>query len=89
MNRTETPSLAGTSNPDDLELLNAIKSTPTGQPLVCPCCNQMLPFQSLKWLEELPTLVSRHDGMGLEPDLVCMRLIERWGIYNWLSRLED
>ncbi len=88
MNRTEKPGLAGTRNPDDFELLNAIQSTPDGQSWECPCCHQELPFQSLEWLEELSTLVSRHDGMGLETDVAGKNFIELWGIHNWLSRLE-
>lgn len=39
------------------------------------------------WLAELPTLVGRHLGYGIGPDLGALTTVELWGLYCFLKRL--
>jgi hypothetical protein len=39
------------------------------------------------WLVELPTLLSRHSGMGIGSDVVHMSAPELHGLYQFLTRL--
>lgn len=44
---------------------------------------------SMAWLDELAILVDRFEGLGITQDLASMDLVERWGLYLWLSRKGD
>jgi len=52
----------------------------------CPQCgyiNHANLFE-LGWMEELPILLTKHSGLGVDPDIAGMSIIELWGIYQYL-----
>ena len=88
MNAKESPALAATRKPGDVELLHALKHTPEGKEWECPCCGRVLPFQTFDWLNALAVLLSRYAGeLGISPDMAGLTLIELWGVYQWLNRI--
>lgn len=40
------------------------------------------------WRRRLQTLVARHSGLGIEPDLPCMTQQDAWGLFRRLSGLD-
>ena len=89
MKTKKNPALVAASRPGDKELLDAIQNTPDGEEWKCPCCGRALPFQSFAWFENLPVLLARYgSAYGITPDIASLAILELWGCYQWLSRLE-
>jgi hypothetical protein len=86
MSNKEKPGLAATSTPVNIEILHNLKNTPKGEPWKCPCCSQLLPFQSLAWFDKLPALVARYgEEMGISHDISGFTFIELYGVYLFLN----
>lgn len=42
-----------------------------------------------QWILRLQELALRHAYLGLPPDLPALTLIELWGVYCFLSRVDE
>jgi hypothetical protein len=40
------------------------------------------------WTERLQTLIERFSYLGIDADMAALSLIELWGLYCYLSRLD-
>ncbi|MDD2722186.1 MAG: hypothetical protein PHH47_12860 [Gallionella sp.] len=44
-------------------------------------------MHTLDWLDDLQTLAARFTGLGINPDLAGLSVIELWALYRFLTRL--
>ena len=45
-------------------------------------------FANFEWLAELSELIIRYESLGMVPDIMSLTLVDAWGLYQWLKRLD-
>jgi len=43
----------------------------------------------LDWIYDLELMLDKHSGLGIEDDVANMSESELWGVYQWLSSLQE